>query len=827
MNWTGGNDPRGYLPTIPRRDWPLPDRSTGTGSFADASTMNEAGKASQPSQLTMATEQDAIPLHFGRVRYGLKPHIAEIINGDLFLVAALGEGEIDAVLSVELNERMLPAGVSWGWVAGTPTQPVIPAVAAALASLTPPITYADSVPSVALLWIRIPPSVQSITLPDNSKPFASEPRVTVTLRGMRVYDPRIGSHVISNPTTWAWSDNPALALAQFITSGYAPYGAQPVPRYGRNRTIDIASLIAAANWCDSLVGVAPNQEKRRTLNLSILDPREDEVWEAALRTYAGCYVDVQGSNVVLIPDAPRSVVHTLDDSKILSYRHHTGRDRGQVPTQIEIEYTNISAKPWRQDKAVAQHPSVLSGGARRVSQVAMPGIHRYSQALREAMQRLNTLTLSDLLVGLTLFDETLAWQKGDLVSVSNKLGLTNKLMTVEAIRDLGFGRWDVELSEYDPAFWYDQVVPVPTYTDTGSANCAIFPAVTAFSIIQQNQFNPAAGCACERRLALNWTVGYYPCLLHYELEIYQNGTLWQTITTASPAALSMPITPGAAYYARVRIVSNLTPTTFGPWHVSATITANAAACKPDPPGGVWVCTSIAWHESASPPYLYNMARVVHIDAPPCPVSTTEVWASDNPTGTFASASLVFSGAGHVPIVSYHRTKNWFTFQFDGTTRVFEVWQAGASPPPNTVPPWSLVGPFEPWNYPAPRKIWVRFITAGVPSDPVEVRLSLPEMPFNNTPAVYDDDWAIAIDGTFYNSNGAQPLIRTLPQCHTAWSPTYFGASRAMQNLTNWLGQTAYQYLGAPGHQITMDTFDAYGSPASGWAQFQMHTIYEG
>jgi hypothetical protein len=60
-----------------------------------------------------------------------------------------------------------------------------------------------------------------------------------------VYDPRVSTHVFSNPATWAFSDNPALCVAHTLTNWWK----RPLPE----TAIDWPSVAEAAEDCDRLV----------------------------------------------------------------------------------------------------------------------------------------------------------------------------------------------------------------------------------------------------------------------------------------------------------------------------------------------------------------------------------------------------------------------------------------------------------------------------------------------------------------------------------------------------------------------------------------------
>jgi hypothetical protein len=85
------------------------------------------------------------------------------------------------------------------------------------------------------------------------------PSISAVVKGVKVYDPRLdtteggsGSHRKDDPTTWEWSENPALILAWYLTY-YRERGGYGLP-WGK---IDIAALVTAANICDESVNGKP------------------------------------------------------------------------------------------------------------------------------------------------------------------------------------------------------------------------------------------------------------------------------------------------------------------------------------------------------------------------------------------------------------------------------------------------------------------------------------------------------------------------------------------------------------------------------------------
>lgn len=97
------------------------------------------------------------------------------------------------------------------------------------------------------------------------------PNISAMVKGRKVYDPREPSHDIADPSTWDWSDNAALCVADYLrgcpmdTGGgvvVRPYGVQ-----ASDEAIDWDSVATAANICDESVAKASGGfEKRYTCN---------------------------------------------------------------------------------------------------------------------------------------------------------------------------------------------------------------------------------------------------------------------------------------------------------------------------------------------------------------------------------------------------------------------------------------------------------------------------------------------------------------------------------------------------------------------------------
>lgn len=415
-----------------------------------AGSLNNAASGAGKRQLAAAGSRAAVPLVYGQDRIGaLILNVLPSVTAGQVLVQCLWAFACDSVSEVRLNDIALPGGAAITHYTGAQTAPDGSLVAAFAAQS---IGYAQTLNGFAYSVLSIP-----------SASFDGQLSITALVRGRTLYDPRkdstaggSGAHRRLDPSTWEWSDNPSLALADFC--GNAVYGA--------GATVDWTSVAAAANANDVLVG-SPS-EKRRTIGLAMTLASDAADVAESLRAYAGVFLLPGANGIRLLPDQ--------DDAPVADYDHNAGqiaaieplqlRDLGQVPTAVEVIYTDTRVIPWREASATATVSGAGTTRPWRLSQVRLPGVQRYSQALREATERINKLLLQDLTTSLEVFDIGIRHEKGDIVTVSHPLGLLVAPMRVAAVSSPSLGRWRLGLVRHDPAAYSDTVVAPPGLSDT-------------------------------------------------------------------------------------------------------------------------------------------------------------------------------------------------------------------------------------------------------------------------------------------------------------------------------------------------------------------------
>lgn len=416
-----------------------------------AAALNRVASRAAERQIEAAGSGTVVPLVYGQDRIGARIlNVLKAADNTDVLVQALWCFAGDSVNDVRLNDLALPAGATITHYTGSQTTADSLLVAAFAAQS---ITYADTLNGYMYSVLRLP-----------SAQFTGALKLTARIRGRRLYDPRkdstaggSGSHRLATPSTWEYSANPSLALADFLSNAV----------YGAAEGVIWSSAATCADANDATVG-SPG-EARRTLGISFLQPSELPAMVAALRAYAGCFILPEQAGHRLLPDA--------DAASAASYSHAAGniaslaplalRDLGNRPTAVEVLFTNTSQIPWLEDSAVATMPGAGTTLPWRLSQVRMPGVQRYSQALREATERLNKLTVQDLSTSIEVFDIGVRHQVADIIDVTHPLGITAKKFRVVGIDMLALGRWRLQLLEHDPAAYSTTVATQPVYANTG------------------------------------------------------------------------------------------------------------------------------------------------------------------------------------------------------------------------------------------------------------------------------------------------------------------------------------------------------------------------
>jgi hypothetical protein len=280
----------------------------------------------------------------------------------------------------------------------------------------------------------------------------SPPNINCIITGKKVFDPRSVHQDLATPSTWEYSRNAALCLADFLRS----------TEYGASMTVDDNSLIDAANFCD---------DTGRYVDLLIDKKARLSDWIATLSTAANCWLDPNGTSVKLLPDEDRtsSAVFRHADGTVLNVGSEQTEVRANLPTVVEIVYTdtspeNTSTPAWKDASVQIERAGVTDGTTPwRKSSIRMPWIQDEAQARREAYLRMNKLWLRTPTFQIDLMDEALAPEVGDAISLtypdSGYIALL-KVKIVDATPTESGWRYSVFYD--DPGAYVDDRIADPT-----------------------------------------------------------------------------------------------------------------------------------------------------------------------------------------------------------------------------------------------------------------------------------------------------------------------------------------------------------------------------
>ena len=515
--------PNGFLITQSGRTFLYQPPVNANFTQPSASALNRQ-KDIREIQRNIVADSRVVPLVYGHAQVGGHPFAIDYDGGTFTVGYVVCVGEIESFVKVLADGDTLPDGVTLNTYTGTSAQTADPLLTAAIAD------YEDELNNIAYLVIQY------------TDQFDTWPQIVAEVEGKKVYNPKTGTTV--------YSANPSLHLGDLLSSA----------TYGGGWTVDATALEAAQDANDDTAGIS---EPRRQ-SFSVLDePRSTEDWAEVLRAYAGVFLVWRGSTVFLIPDKVKAVSATFTESDIidgsLKIRKKSSRD---LPTVIQVRYTDKSQSEWRERRS---DEAVLAGD-RRVSVVSLPGITRHSQAYREAVERLNKLSLSDLEVSFATFDEGLNVELGDVIEVSHPYGLTEKQMRVIQIKQVDIGRWSIVGQEYDAAAYSDSVIDQPSTPDTRYPTNGPpdpVPSITLAESTYQLQNGKYAS-----RIDISWEKSPSPYVNGYSVRVFSGAeVVWGGVVdslsvSTSPLKEIVPYTvevrPQTALFVGGSVTENIT-----------------------------------------------------------------------------------------------------------------------------------------------------------------------------------------------------------------------------------------------------------------------------
>lgn len=251
------------------------------------------------------------------------------------------------------------------------------------------------------------------------------PNITAKIKGKKVYDPRDINQSAATPSTWLWSDNPALVLRDYLTN-----------RYGLDEDDSVISdeaVEAAADLCDETVSLADGGTQTRYRCDGQLDTKNNIKTNieyilgsmGGFLTYTGGKYIMRGASYVVPTES-------FDESDVISVISTTTKQsrRAQYNT-VKGVYVSSEA-----NYKVCDYPAQVSStysvedGAPLELDMPLPFVVYNQQAQRLAKIALNK-SRQHISMSTSMNLKALKVKVGDNINISNtRLGFNNKAFEV-------------------------------------------------------------------------------------------------------------------------------------------------------------------------------------------------------------------------------------------------------------------------------------------------------------------------------------------------------------------------------------------------------------
>lgn len=510
-----------------------------------------AGGTSAGVNTSVRQPAGARRLIYGEVKAGgVLVYPGQTDDGDAHLVLALCEGEIDSINPVYWVEDSLSSEGKFDGLltmeafTGTPDQA---ACASLVAAIPEEWTVDHRLRGVAYAYVRMKFDrnvfSRGLVFP------------TFKVRGRKVFDPR------TNVT--AWSDNPALALLDYLRGKFSIQAPDDM--------IDFDSFSAAANHCDeviysvdpaNVVNGVPNRVKRYTLNgvfetssgpVPVLETMEAACGgklvftQGKYRFYAGAY------------RAPSGTITSEFLRAAPTYRTHPGRQ----------QRANIARGTYREPRQDWQDTSIPE---RRLSEAVIAEAGEIVQTytypattVGAVAQRLTKLALmkarGQVPLVLNCNWAAIEWRLWDTINVElPEINISGRTFCITGYTFPEGGGIDLTLVPDDAAFYAwnaatDELAvkdaPVPNFNSTPQPVTGLVVIGTAINTETD---------AYRTALQAGWDATTDPFFDHYEVQIKDSTEASYEVPIDS-ASVSLPtytspsaIVAGLEYDLRARVV---------------------------------------------------------------------------------------------------------------------------------------------------------------------------------------------------------------------------------------------------------------------------------
>ena len=396
-----------------------------SGSRPGSAALESAGQTQAQREAVVGGWGSVVPIVYGRVKLGGTIAVCRTFTGvtRAHVITLWSMGRCQGVNQLYLEDGLASklTGYTASHYLGTAAQ----TYPSGLHAVYP--AYTDNLAGIAYTYL-------TFGMGYNGKdPYKT---AGADFSGRWLYDPREAGHDIEDVETWSWSENPALALADWIWRDDGE---------GRGfDSINWDSVAEAAEWNDDAI----NDRPRHTIGLSIKEIRPVREWREVLRAYAHCILYQDNGKTVMVPDRPRAVNFYFNAAR---RRHQAGQLTGFHQTRRGPAQRGGSGF-HRPRQRLGERPGAGCDGrrTRMRARYSLPGITNYAEAYREALERLNRGTLVTRTCRLDSFSLGEQARPGDVIQVDDEnLPITAGLFRVLNKRKTGVRNWGLECEAYD------------------------------------------------------------------------------------------------------------------------------------------------------------------------------------------------------------------------------------------------------------------------------------------------------------------------------------------------------------------------------------------
>ena len=429
---------------------------------ASTETATAPAKAVEPNSARSVAVRQAVPprqFAYGECRIGGAVFFEDADNPYLYIGTALSDGPIDAITGVYFGNQQItlaaesPSGqaaalagtiyagnFNMSYRLGTSTQTADPL----LAGFVPAVPANFWQRGVACGVVRLHWGQDSAT---HQVLWGQSLSPSFSGRFRKVYDPRNGTHNINDPTTWTYSANPALCVADALTRAWF---------VGLGTTyVDWASVAAAANACD--VTTTYNATSVPLFTIAGVFRSENNMAsqiDEMLASFRGCITFSDGKYKISA-DAPRTAVWDITDDDILEFVDHVhGASYAAAYNAIKATYFDASDSGRQGTTPVYEDATAVAAEGVRETAIDLPFCPAEHSAQILAYRKLKEIRNGRRLT-LRVSDAAMALDAFELVTVSSaSLPFINGTWQIDQI-DMTDDGYILAMREYIPALYAD------------------------------------------------------------------------------------------------------------------------------------------------------------------------------------------------------------------------------------------------------------------------------------------------------------------------------------------------------------------------------------